>query len=948
MKSDLTCPVEITKVNVRRETEDNKEGEQIVCLIEFFNLSQKAVDSLQMNIICFDAEDTRLGGRLVRAAAAGEGRAHFSGTFMPEHVDGAVRVEASVEKVWYRDGVIWRREERNVREYTPNALPEGRELDRLRDVAGADAAGYAREDDIVWMCVCGRANRTSDDKCLRCERARDQVLRDYSFAAIDATAGRKERALEQQSKDTLRRSSVDTVKEQNAILRKSKKRRRAMKTVIALLVLVALGLAMARWGVPYGACRYAQYLMDDGKLPDAKEVFLFVDAHWPGMLDARSRADEAEARIIEGLITAGGDGRLEEAAGRAQEMGGETGDALLERAVLARAQLAIDGGDTDKAEKLLLGMPGSEAAQQMHRELVYDIAMAARENVDYPTAIARLESLGDYGDAAAQKEECIYDYGRQLMREGRYQEASAQLMLVSGRSDALSLLRQCRYAIACSHQENGDYIAAADLFETLGVYEEAETRAKLCRYTAGMNALSAGALEIAARQLRAAGDYEDAQERFADAAYTLGSAALEQQDYETAIAWLGQLAHEGEAGDAFDRATYAYALELEAAGRKEEASVEFALLGDYEDAREHAQALEYEIACAEMETDPETALGRFEGLGDYQDAEERAQACRYSLAIAQYDAGEYEAAMDAFAQLGSYEDAQMQVRRSRYALANAKLEAGQYGEAAALFEACGAYQASEELAMRAQYELAAALEAAGEYEQAALVFAQLGSYEDAKLRVAQNEDAWLKAAYSSAVMDMELGDYESVIRTLAPLWQNDVPERYAPIREMYISACLERSEILIAQNRPLDALDMLESIADVSQTADKRLDAYVYRIIGRWKDTRGTEYVFRRDGTCSVAGEEGYFSGKDYAVMLGDAPYPTQVAFSVVSIKNDVLTIKDPQTGSTTRLSYLGEPTPAQDAPDETAAGEAADDGAEPEAIPEAIPQAISETIPEE
>ncbi|MBQ2947950.1 MAG: hypothetical protein IJD94_03135, partial [Clostridia bacterium] len=109
MKSDLTCPVEITKVTVKRETEDTKENEQIVCLIEFFNLSDKVIDSLQMNIICFDADGTRLGGRLVRAAAAGEPRAHFSGVFMPEHVDGAVRVNASVEKVWYQDGVIWRR-----------------------------------------------------------------------------------------------------------------------------------------------------------------------------------------------------------------------------------------------------------------------------------------------------------------------------------------------------------------------------------------------------------------------------------------------------------------------------------------------------------------------------------------------------------------------------------------------------------------------------------------------------------------------------------------------------------------------------------------------------------------------------------------------------------------------------------------------------------------------
>ena len=123
------------------------------------------IDSIQMNIICFDAEDQRLGGRFVRAGAHGEPRERFSGAFAPEHVENVARVEAAVEKVWYQDGVIWRREERNVREYSPNALPPGRELDRLRSVAGPDAVGYAREDDTVWLCVCGRANRTSDDSC---------------------------------------------------------------------------------------------------------------------------------------------------------------------------------------------------------------------------------------------------------------------------------------------------------------------------------------------------------------------------------------------------------------------------------------------------------------------------------------------------------------------------------------------------------------------------------------------------------------------------------------------------------------------------------------------------------------------------------------------------------------------------------------------------------------
>ncbi|MBE5800164.1 MAG: hypothetical protein E7321_09500, partial [Clostridiales bacterium] len=524
MKSDLTCPVEITKVSVSREKEDTKGREQIVCHIEFFNLSEKVIDSLQMNIICFDAEGTRLGGRLVRAAAEGEGRAHFSGTFMPDRVDGAVRVNAAVEKVWFKDGMLWRREERNVREYTPNNLPEGRELDRLRAVAGPDAAGYAREDDIVWMCVCGRANRTSDDVCLRCERKREDVLKQYSFAAIDSTVGQKERDRQKKTEDTLRRSSEATVKEQTAILKKSKKKRRVMRTIITLLVLLAALLAAARWGAPYGASLYAEKLMEQGELMEAKEIFSFVAKVWPDEYDAAGRADECEDRMIERFIKANTGVALDEAMARAKAHTGSNAPALYERSVLARAQLAIDEKDTDLAEELLGGMPESAAAEEMLSALIYDIAAAARDRVDYPAAIARFESLGDYSDAAQQVNECIYDYGRQLMREGKYQQAHEQLLLVADRGDAITLIRQCRYAIALDAQENGDYFAAADLYESLGVYEEAETRAKQCRYTAGMNALGVGELALAAQQLRQAGDYEDAYARFTDAAMTLGSA----------------------------------------------------------------------------------------------------------------------------------------------------------------------------------------------------------------------------------------------------------------------------------------------------------------------------------------------------------------------------------------------------------------------------------------
>ena len=68
------------------------------------------------------------------------------------------------------------------------------------------------------------------------------------------------------------------------------------------------------------------------------------------------------------------------------------------------------------------------------------------------------------------------------------------------------------------------------------------------------------------------------------------------------------------------------------------------------------------------------------------------------------------------------------------------------------------------------------------------------------------------------------------------------------------------------------------------------------------------EYIFRRDGSCLIAGEEGYFGGSGYDITVGREKYPTDKAYSVVSLRNKTLTLKNLEKGSTVRLSYLGEP----------------------------------------
>ncbi|MBQ8092420.1 MAG: tetratricopeptide repeat protein, partial [Clostridia bacterium] len=926
MKSDLTCPIEVMHVDISHEPrEDGKE--QVVCTIEFHSLEpDKTVDSVQMNIVCFSDDGMRLGGRLVRAHAHDRTESGFVGTFRPEHVNGTTRVEASVEKVWFNNGIIWRREERNVREYQPNQLPEGRELDRIRSVAGPDASGYAREDDTVWLCVCGRANRTSDESCRRCGRGRKAVLSAFSKEVIDATLGEKERTLEAKSQENLRRSAEQNAKAMEAQQARQKKQKKRIRRIITLLVLLIAVLAFIRWGVPAGADFLAKDRLNNGKPADAKRIYEWIGQYWPDEYDAGAKALNAEHVIIKRLIEMNAEDTLRQAQTEAQSIADTE---LYTEASLALSQRYIDLGKTAEAESLLKSLSGTPAADALLRELLYDEAKAAKEKLEFDRAAALFKELGTYMDSDEQLKDTIYLQARQLMREGNMEAAMEKFLQVADYLDSLALLRRCRYALAGQKRENGDLIEAAELYESLGIYESAEELGRACRYEAGTAALSAGDLERAATLLRQAENYEDAPERFAEAAFTLGNSALQEGDYEAAVAWLEQLPMTDEVQKAYYEAVYALAGQREHSGAREEAALLYASLGDYEDALQHVHQIEYDLARSLMTAGAfEEALDRFEGLGKYQDSQDQAENCRREIAEKAYTDGEYEKAVQYYEQLKDQKAAAQQIVRCRYAMAEKAAGEKDYLAAAELYAQCGAYLDAEEKTVEMRYSYAESLEQDGRYEAAAEAFRALGGYLDAAARTEHCEDLWLGAAYREATLDIETGNYLSAIEALEPYAGAALPERYKDIPKLLEDACLGRALELIEIGHPLEALPYFERIPG-NKVAKKHMEDYVYRIIGRWKDRNGMEYVFRRDGSCTIDGKDGWFGGSGYDIFVGDEPYPGKRTYLVVNLRGSTLTLKDYVQDKNLRLTYVGEPTPKAETDDGISADPepAGDDG---------------------
>ena len=139
-----------------------------------------------------------------------------------------------------------------------------------------------REDDTVWLCVCGRANRTSDDRCLRCRRDRAHTVKAYSFAAIDSTLGRKERILEEKTRETLRRSSERTVQQMKDCTEKAEKAEKAPAHghhAAGVCRAAAGGGALGR--ALRALSLYAGDKLDRGALRRTRRLYALIDRYWP-------------------------------------------------------------------------------------------------------------------------------------------------------------------------------------------------------------------------------------------------------------------------------------------------------------------------------------------------------------------------------------------------------------------------------------------------------------------------------------------------------------------------------------------------------------------------------------------------------------------------------------------------------------------------------------------
>ncbi len=600
MRIDLNCPAEIIRTALSREEDPRAE-------LTLMNLTDRGIDSCEATVRVLDREGTELG-RAVHRARALRGRPHsaFVMGVPMELPEEAVSAEAVLDKVWFEDNDVWRRDPAREREYEPNLLPPGNDLNALRYVAGRDALGFPVQQAELWLCVCGRPNGNRDSACVRCRRPRDLVFQQFNRNAVLRQVNQRERQLDLQTRSA-REENIQLQRqreeEYNRLQARKSRRRRLAAALICAIALAAVGgfliePALRLWS--------ADTALREERLEDAREILTELGA-FPG---AEDRLTETELRIArrDGRIAAEDPAafpteRMKEIAGSLRSRG-ESGDAdLADRVLLSAARGLLETGDAPAAEAMLTGLPETlEGREELRLDCAFARGQASLAAGEYETAERIFTELGDYPGAAEKAKEAVYLPALGWMEAGDYDAAIEAFTRLDGYQDSRELIPKCWYLKGFVLENAGEAEEARQAYLKAGNYEDAGERAMRIRWNQAEDLLAGEDYAAALPLYREMDGYQDAREKWLQCAVALAKAAYRQREYLQAVSWLEDLPEDTrEIKQIRTRGTYLGAKAAANRGSLEEAIALMEQVSTYSDASRNLRTWRLELARQWME-----------------------------------------------------------------------------------------------------------------------------------------------------------------------------------------------------------------------------------------------------------------------------------------------------------------------------------------------------------
>ncbi len=941
MKIDLSCPVE-----VRNHACPTRERN--ACVVQLFNLTAKNIVSAELNICLLDKEGNPLQHTIHRCYSLhGYPLSLFEAAVGMDFNAEAVRAEIVIEKVWFDDNGVWRKERDPFTEYESNELRPCLDLDMLRYIAGPAAVGYPEEQEKVWLCVCGRPNMPDSPYCVRCRQSKEQVFASFNRQRVHQQYALKQRQL------TLRSRAV---REDNTRLQRIREHEYELeqarttgdrRILVALGVTVILALALFFLGVPGLRFLSARYEMDHGNASRA-EATLTQLGSFPGAAESLDRCRRLGA---EQALGSGDPEVLKQAALLLRQSGDAEGAEMACKADYERATLLMEQGDYQTAAAVFtaLGDWGDSATQL--KEVLWREARVNYDNRNYRAAEAAFTALGDYKDSAERMRMSIYAPACELEQNGEYRTAIEQFSRVADYQDSVTHVRDCWLKMAAeleatdplsaaeAYANSGDADAlqkameirvdkamdaelAGDLVTAIGLYrlaapmEGAMDRAIECTLTLTRQALNDQEYNYANELLASLPeDCTAAADLRLDAKYRPGLSALKKKDWQTAVDLLTAAGAWKDAPANLEKARYGLAESLRKSGSYADAAAQYTLLGDYKDSEKQLKTVRYELAKEKLEAGYfSEASALFTLLGDHKDSPTLLKQSEYHYAQSLLASGDPAAAREKLSALGSYEQADELLKACDYAEAASLRDAGETEKAAALFQRALGYEDAADQAASLYRELAAAAENDGRILAAAGYYSKITWDPEAVSKSESLYDAYYGDVAASVREANKSGDYDLALTLLASVSTMDLPEKYADLAKIGLEAAYRKGNALLKDGKPYEALPWLRKAEGLHDTA-ALLQKGCYLLPGTWADGNGAVYAtFREDGTCTLDGKELCFNVIGYDVWLGpdQNQLTKQMIIRSISARSLTLTPTGEKAITLTRLDPASE-TPGTD-----------------------------------
>ena len=568
---DLTCPAEVFGTVLPTE-------EIPAAVLTLFNLSDRVIVSAEVMLRLLDKYGAEIEKLSFRGRALnGRPRSTFTMT-VPCAAAGVCTAEVSVEKVWFRDNEVWRRNPANAVEYTPNALPVSRALTNLQYVAGETAVGFPVMQNGLWICVCGRPNPEEETVCVRCGRQRDAVFASCSPEAVEAAVNMREKQLDLNSRsmreDTIR---LQRLREEEY---RAKQARRSRRVRLAVCLVLALALCA---GIRFAAVPGLQLLagrraLDSGDPEGAKKVFeslgtfggadkMIAECEW---ISARTKADEsrtpeelAEASALlrslpdnpealqkanetdlarARLLLAKGERKAAEEALEQVPEGTGDREAILRDCRMAEAQDLLERGEYETARAIFLELTDLPGTGDLAAECLYRPAAERMAAEDWDGAIELLSRIPDYRDSRSLTLQCHYRKAAALEEAGDLEGAASEFLMAGEWGDAAKRTASITLKQADALFEAGDLRGAHALYASLPDNEECAEKDRICRVSLAKDAVNSLEYTLALELLEGVPDsYENAGTLRTEASYQKAKAAVKQEDFETAVSLLQPL-----------------------------------------------------------------------------------------------------------------------------------------------------------------------------------------------------------------------------------------------------------------------------------------------------------------------------------------------------------------------------------------------------------------------